>query len=154
VNRLARLQIGLAAGAMALTALVGLFFIVQVLATNEACYGVRAFKNPCEPVSAGSVGRLLLVIAIVLALFAVAWLAARGQHRATEPSARTAALMLMVTCTLLVLGVTFSSLAGAGLYFVPSALLLLAATITGVVAQIRGGATGEVATTADETPRA
>jgi hypothetical protein len=139
-TRLQRLQIGLAAAALLLTALVGLFFIAQVLVENEACYGVRAINNPCEPASPASVGRLLLVIAIVLALFAGGWLAARGQQRAAEPSARTASLMAMVTCTLILLGVTLSSLEGAGLYFLPSALLLLAATIIGVVLQLRGAA--------------
>jgi hypothetical protein len=151
-RRLQRLQIGLAAAALLLTALVGLFFITQVLVENEACYGVSAFNNPCEPVSAQSVGRLLFVIAIVLALFAGGWLAARGQQRAAEPSARTAALMFLVTCTVIVLGITLSSLEGAGLYFLPSALLLLAAAITGVVLQVRG-ATSESAPTPGETTR-
>jgi prepilin signal peptidase PulO-like enzyme (type II secretory pathway) len=150
-RRLQRLQIGLAAAALLLTALVGLFFITQVLVANEACYGVRAFKNPCEPASPQSVGRLLLVIAIVLALFAAGWLAARGQQRAAEPSARTAALMFLVTYTVIVLGITLSSLEGAGLYFLPSALLLLAAAITGVVLQLRG-ATSESAPAPGETP--
>lgn len=140
-TRLQRLQIGLAAAALLLTALVGLFFIAQMLVENEACYGVRAIKNPCEPASPQSVGRLLLVIAIVLALFAGGWLAARGQQRAQEPSARTAALMAMVTCTLILLGVTLSSLEGAGLYFLPSTLLLLAAAIIGIIILVRGGAT-------------
>jgi prepilin signal peptidase PulO-like enzyme (type II secretory pathway) len=152
MNRLARLQIGLAAAALLLTALVGLFFIVQVLVENEACYGVSAFKNPCEPASPSSIGRLLLVIAVVLALFAVGWLAARGQQRAQEPSARTAALMLLVTCTVILLGVTLSSLGGAGLYFLPGALLLLAAAITGVVLQLRD-ASSDAASSAEETPR-
>jgi hypothetical protein len=152
-TRLQRLQIGLAAAALLLTALVGLYFIAQVLVENEACYGVSAFNNPCEPASPASIGRLLLVIAVVLALFAGGWLAVRGQQRAPEPSARTAALMLLVTCTLLVLGITLSSLGGAGLYFLPGALLLLGAAITGVVAQIRGGASGEIPPTAGETPR-
>jgi hypothetical protein len=149
-TRLQRLQIGLAAAALLLTALVGLYFIVQVLVENEACYGVSAFNNPCEPASPSSIGRLLLVIAIVLALFAGGWLGARGQQRAPEPSARTAALMLLVTCTLLVLGITLSSLGGAGLYFLPGALLLLGAAITGVVIQLRSGA-AEVPPPAGET---
>jgi hypothetical protein len=140
-TRLQRLQIGLAAAALLLTALVGLFFIAQVLVENEACYGVSAFNNPCEPASPASIGRLLLVIAIVLALFAAGWLAARGQQRAQqraqEPSARTASLMFLVTCTVIVLSITLSSLGGAGLYFLPSALLLLGATIVGVVLQFR-----------------
>jgi hypothetical protein len=149
-TRLQRLQMGLAAAALLLTALVGLFFIAQVLVENEACYGVSAFNNPCEPASPSSIGRLLLVIAIVLALFAAGWLAARGQQRAAEPSARTASLMFLVTCTVLVLSITLSSLGGAGLYFLPSALLLLTAAITGVVIQLRGMA----ATNATEqTPR-
>ena len=66
-TRLQRLQIGLAAAALLLTALVGLFFVAQVLMENEACYGVSAFNNPCEPASPSSIGRLLLVITIVLA---------------------------------------------------------------------------------------
>jgi len=98
---------------------------------------VSAFNNPCEPASPASIGRLLLVVAIVLALFAAGWLAARGQQRAAEPSARTAALMALVTCTVIVLSITLSSLEGAGLYFLPSALLLLGAAITGAVALLR-----------------
>src|SRR5215468_6894090 len=149
-TRLQRFQIGLAAAALLLTALVGLFFIVQVLVENEACYGVSAINNPCEPATPASIGRLLLVIGIVLALFAAGWLAARGQQRAAEPSARTASLMFLVTCTLILLGVTLSSLEGAGLYFLPSALLLLAATIVGVLLQLRGAATTNAT---EQTPR-
>jgi hypothetical protein len=149
-TRLQRLQIGLAAAALLLTALVGLFFIAQVLVENEACYGVSAINNPCEPATPASIGRLLLVIAIVLALFAGGWLAARGQQRAAEPSARTASLMFLVTCAVIVLAITLSSLGGAGLYFLPSALLLLGATIVGVVIQLRGVAPTNVT---ERTPR-
>ena len=151
-TRLQRLQIGLAAAALLLTALVGLVFIAQVLVENEACYGVSAVNNPCEPASPASSGRLLLVIAIVLALFAGGWLTARGQQRAAEPSARTASLMFLVTCTVIVLAITLSSLGGAGLYFLPSALLLLAAAFIGVIIQVRGN-TAEPASSAGETPR-
>ena len=45
--------------------------------------------------------------------------------------------MFLVTCTVIVLAITLSSLGGAGLYFLPSALLLLAAAITGAVALLR-----------------
>ena len=92
------------------------------------------------------------MIAIVLALFAAGWLAARGQQRAAETSARTASLMFLVTCTVILLGITLSSLGGAGLYFLPGALLLLGSAITGVILQLRGN-TAETAPNASETPR-
>ena len=70
---------------------------------DEACYGVSAFNNPCEPASPSSIGRLLLVIAIVLALFAAGWLAARGQQRAAGAVGAYGGADVLVTCTVIVL---------------------------------------------------
>jgi hypothetical protein len=58
--------------------------------------------------------------------------------------------MFLVTCTVIVLAITLSSLGGAGLYFLPSALLLLGAAITGVVLQLRGVAPSNAT---EQTPR-
>lgn len=137
VPRLARIQVWLALAAGGLAALVGLFFIAQAFAVRELCYGVRAFKNPCEALTPASFFRLLFILVVVLALYAIAAFAAWGQHRAQDPTTRTTALMAMVTCTLLLSGVTLAAISAAGRYLVPSLILLLAAVAVGVVSRIQ-----------------
>jgi hypothetical protein len=138
VSRVGRIEIGLALAALAVALVTSLALTVSIFAERQACYGVRLFKNPCVPVTPGVALRLTFVLLVVLALYAGALLAAWGQHRAQEPSARTTALMAMLTCAILLLAMTLSALDGPGFYLLPSLALLVVAVVVGIIAQVHG----------------
>jgi hypothetical protein len=143
LSRIARLEIGLALAALAVALVTSVALTVSVLVQRQACYGTRLFKNPCFPVTPDVTLRLALVLLVVLALYAGALLAAWGQHRAQESSARTTAFMGMVTCVILLLAMTLSAVSGPGFYLLPSLVLLLAAVAVGIFAQIHGPVGGQ-----------
>lgn len=136
MSRLGQIQIGLALAAVAAALLSSIYLAVSVVVQRQACYGVKTGKNPCARFDAGVVVNLVVVLGIVLALYAGAALLALAQQRAADPSARTNALMFLVLLTLLIMGMTLSALAGPGFYLLPALVLLVAAVLVGVAAQV------------------
>ncbi len=138
MSPLGRIQIGLALGAFLAAFLSSIYLAASVLVQRQACYGVSAGKNPCAALDAQVVLRLVLVLAIVLALYAGAALLSLGQQRANDPFARTNALMFLALLTLLIMGMTLSALAGPGFYLLPALALLVASLLVGIAAQVLG----------------
>jgi uncharacterized membrane protein len=133
VGGLALWQVRLAQAALALSGIVGVYFLAQVLFTREACYGVAAINNPCESLTAGSFLRLIFVVGTMALLFAGAWGSARAQQTTPIADNRFTFLMSMIFCTVILVGVTLSALGGPGFYYLPATLVLVVATILGGV---------------------
>jgi len=138
LSPLGRIQIGLALGALLAALLSSIYLAASVLVQREACYGVRPVKNPCVALSPQVMVNLVVVLLIVLALYAGAALLALGQQRASDPVARTTALMFLILLTVLIMGMSLSALAGPGFYLLPALVLLVASLLVGIAAQVLG----------------
>ena len=142
MSRIARAQIILAAVATGLALLVSLYFAIQLFTSDQVCYGLRSGALACQasqPSNALLIAvRAGVVVVLVLALYAGCALGSWWQHTVAEPSARSAAFGLMLTCVVLLLTATLPALAGPGFFFAPSTLLVTVAAVLGIYAQIRG----------------
>lgn len=139
MSRLGQIQVGLAVAAVVAALASSIYLASSTLMERQACYGVKPSKNnPCTTIDAGVVMRLIVVLGIVLALYIGAALLVYALQRATDSFARTTALMFLLMLTALILLMTLSALSGPGFYLLPSLVLLVAAVLVGIAAQLLG----------------
>jgi hypothetical protein len=141
VNRYARIELYTANASVILALLAGLYLIITTFAENETCYGISGAKIECHALTSGNAAptaaRLVIVLSMVLVLYALAALAALWQGRTSRPDARITAYMALVTCSVTVLAMTGAAFYGVGFFFMPSTLLIVVATISGLVALLQ-----------------
>jgi hypothetical protein len=138
VDRYSRIELGTALAAAALAVVAGLYLVITTVVEHETCYGIGNAHIVCHPLegqdAAQAAARIAVTLSIVLVLYATGAWAARWQTRTRHKDARLTAYMVLVTCALTVLGLTLPALGGVGFFFLPSTLLLLAATAAGLFA--------------------
>jgi hypothetical protein len=143
VNRYLRLELYAALAAFGLALIAGLYLAVATFAQHEACYGMVAGKLTCQTLVPGTLeyaqaaGRAAFVLSTVLALYGIGALGAWWQSRTKDPSARTTAYMVVVSCALLNLAITLPAIGGVGFYFIPSTVLALVTAVLGLVALLQ-----------------
>jgi hypothetical protein len=141
VNRYARIELYTASASVVLAVLAGLYLVITTFAENETCYGISGAKIECHALTganaAATAARLVTVLSMVLVLYALAALAARWQGRTRQSDARVTAYMALVTCSVTVLAMTGAAFYGVGFFFMPSTLLIVVASISGLVALVQ-----------------
>lgn len=142
VNRYARIELITAIVSLALAIGAGIYLAYMTFSQNEACYGISNRKIVCQHLTPGSLdaaeagGRLFVVLSIVLALYAGGVLGAWWQGRTQDPSARTTAYLVLVTCAVTVIGMTLPAISGTGFFFLPGMAVLVIAAIVGLFARL------------------
>lgn len=140
MSRLGQIQVGLALAAVVAALASSIYLAASTLTERQACYGVKTAKNnPCTTLDSGVVVRLIVVLGIVLALYIGAALLTYALQRVKDSFARTTVLMFLITLTALILLMTLSALSGPGFYLLPSLVLLVAALLVAIAAQMLDG---------------
>ncbi len=138
MNRLSRIELGMALAALGLALAAGIYLIVTTFAENEACYGISARKIVCHPLTpdtaAQTATRIAVALSTVLALYVAATLAAWWQSRTRDASARVTAYMVLVVSAITVLALTLPAIEGVGFFFIPGTAVLIVATAIGLAA--------------------
>jgi hypothetical protein len=141
VNRYARIELYSASTSVILAVLAGIYLVITTFAQNETCYGINGAKIECHAISganaAQTAGRLVTILSMVLVLYTFAALAARWQGHTRFSDARVTAYMALVTCSVTVLAMTWAAFYGVGFFFLPSTLLIVIATISGLIALLQ-----------------
>ena len=146
MKRIAQIEFIATIVALVLAVGTGLYLAVTTFNDHETCYGISSAKIVCHAFSphtadgAQATARMAVVLAIVWAIFVVGVLASLWQMRAADQSTRTTAFMILVVCVTTALGLTLPALDGVGLFFIPSVIVLVAATFTGLAALFMGRA--------------
>lgn len=118
---------------LALAVLAAAYLLFMLFSEHQTCYGMQADKLLCQPVDAVAAARSALVLMFPGVLFAGAAAGALWQTRATAPDARNTAFGLLVTSTLMLIGIVIPALAGAGFFLAPATLLMTVVAILGTV---------------------
>ena len=141
MNRYARIELYSASASVILAVLAGIYLVITTFAQNETCYGINGAKIECHAISganaAQTAGRLVTILSMVLVLYTFAALAARWQGHTRYSDARVTAYMALVTCSVTVLAMTWAAFYGVGFFFLPSTLLIVIATISGLIALLQ-----------------
>ena len=143
LGALARTEIILALVSLALFLVAGGYLLISLFDAHEICYGVSNRAPLCKPLAPNSLefaqqsARVVFVLSTVLVLFLAAALAAWWQHHTKEPSNRSVAVGVLVTCAFLIVAITVPAISGAGFYLAPAAILMAVAAALGLVAFIR-----------------
>jgi hypothetical protein len=119
--------------AVALAAVTAAYLLFMLLSQHETCYGMQANKLLCQPVDAVAAARGAVVLAFPGLLFVGAAVGALWQTRARASENRNAAFGLLVTCTLLLIGIIVPALSGAGFFLAPATLLITIVAILGTI---------------------
>jgi len=147
VNRYARIESYTSIASVVLAVIAGLYLVITTFAENETCYGISGAKIQCHALTssnaAQTAARLVTVLSMVLVLYVFAALAVFWQRRTRQSDARVTAYMALVTCSVTVLAMTWAAFSGVGFFFLPSTLLILAATISGLFALRQAPKTAE-----------
>lgn len=114
-------------------AVTSAYLLFMLLSEHETCYGMQASKLLCQPVDAVAAARGALVLLFPGVLFIGGVIGALGQTRARLSDNRNAAFGLLVTCTVLLIGIVTPALAGAGYFLLPATLLMIAVAVLGTV---------------------
>lgn len=133
MRRLASAQRILTFVSVGLAVVAAAYLLFMLFSEHETCYGMQASKLLCQPVDAVAAARSAVVLTFPAVLFLGAAAGALWQLRAVAPDARNAAFGLLVTCTLLLVGIIVPALAGAGFFLAPATLLMLVVAILGTV---------------------
>ncbi len=123
-------------------ALTSAYLLFMLLSEHETCYGMQADKLLCQPVDAIAAARGALVLLFPGVLFIGGAIGALWQTRASLSDNRNAAYGLLVTCTLLLIGIVTPALAGAGLFLLPATLLMVVVAALGTVKFVHDWRTG------------
>ncbi|MGO8951258.1 MAG: hypothetical protein ACLQUY_27105 [Ktedonobacterales bacterium] len=141
MNRYGRIELYTAIASAVLAVVAGAYLVITTFAENETCYGISGVKIECHTINtsnaAATVGRLVTVLSMVLVLYAFGALAALWQGHTRQSDARVTAYMALVTCSLTVLAMTWAALYGVGFFFLPSTMLIVIATISGLIALLQ-----------------
>ena len=143
LGALARTEIILALVSFALCIVASAYLLISLFDAHEICYGVSNRAPLCKPLAPSSVefaqqsARIVFVLSTVIVLFLASALAAWWQHHTKEPSNRSVACGLLVTCAFLIVAITVPAISGAGFYLAPATILMVAAAALGLGAFIR-----------------
>ena len=143
LGAIARIEIILAFVAFALSLVASGYLLISLFDAHEICYGVSNRAPLCKPIAPSSLefaqqsARIVFVLSTVIVLFLAAALSAWWQHRTKEPSNRSVAVGVLVTCAFLIVAITVPSISAAGFYLSPAAIVMAAAAVLGLVAFIR-----------------
>lgn len=143
LDPLARAETILALVAFALSVLASGYLLISLFGAHEICYGVSNQAMLCKPIAptsaefAQQAARVLFVLSTVIVLFLASALAAWWQHHTPEPSNRSVASGLLVTCAFLIVAMTVPAISGAGFYLAPATILVAIAAVLSLVALIR-----------------
>jgi hypothetical protein len=141
LKRINQVEVGAALAALLIALIAGTYLVVTTFAEHETCYGISASKILCHPITGDTLAqtsaRIAIVLSIVIVLYAAGAAAAWWQSRTQQSDARSTAYMALVTCALTVLAITLPALAGVGIFFLPSSLLLLIAALVGLPALLQ-----------------
>ena len=119
--------------AVGVAALTSAYLLFMLLSEHETCYGMQADKLLCQPVDAIAAARGALVLLFPGVLFIGGAIGALWQTRASLSENRNAAFGLLVTCTVLLIGIVAPALAGAGYFLLPATLLMIVVAALGTV---------------------
>ena len=140
---IARTEIILALAACVLSLVASGYLLISLFGAHEICYGVSNQALLCKPVAPSSLefaqqsARVVFVLSTVIVLFLAAALGAWWQHHTKEPSNRSVACGLLVTCAFLIIAITVPAISGAGFYLAPATILMAVAAVLGLVVLIR-----------------
>lgn len=143
LGAIARIEIILAFVAFALSLVASGYLLISLFDAHEICYGVSNRAPLCKPLAPSSVefaqqsARIVFVLSTVIVLFLAAALSAWWQHHTKEPSNRSVAVGVLVTCAFLIVAITVPAISAAGFYLSPAAIIMAAAAVLGLVAFIR-----------------
>ncbi len=137
-SRVARYEVILAVLGLVVATAAMVYLAINALVNHESCYGVTSAHIECLPLDQAAGARVVVVLGYLAPLYLGAALAMRWQTRADEPTARNTAFGAMVTCMVLLLSLVVSAIGGSGFFLLPSALLMTAAAILGVIVWARG----------------
>jgi magnesium-transporting ATPase (P-type) len=143
LDPIARIETILALISFALSLVASVYLLVSLFGAHEICYGVSNQAMLCKPLAPTSLefaqqsARTAFVLSTVIVLFLAATLAAWWQHHTKEPSNRSVACGVLVTCTFLIVAMTVPAMSGAGFYLAPATLLMTIAAVLGLVVLIR-----------------
>ncbi len=143
LGAIARIEIILAFIAFALSLVASIYLLISLFDAHEICYGVSNRAPLCKPLAPSSVefaqqsARIVFVLSTVIVLFLAAALSAWWQHHTKEPSNRSVAVGVLVTCAFLIVAITVPAISAAGFYLSPAAIIMAAAAVLGLVAFIR-----------------
>lgn len=154
LKRISQVEVCLALAAFVVALVAGVYLAITTFVEQETCYGIRASKIVCHPLSgqtlAQTSARVMIVLSIVVVLYAAGVAAAWWQARTLQSDARTTAYMALVTCAVTVLAIALPALEGVGIFFLPGCVLLLAAAAVGLPALL--GANRSVASNSTSAP--
>lgn len=119
--------------AVALAALAAAYLLFTLLSEHEVCYGMQADKLLCQPVDGIAAARGALVLLFPGVLFVGAAVGALWHTRATAPDARSTAYGLLVTSTVVLIGIVVPALSGAGFFLAPATALMAVVAILSTV---------------------
>ena len=140
---IARVQTILALVSFVLCVLASAYLLISLFGAHEICYGVSNQTMLCKPIAPSSIefaqqaARIAFVLSTVVVLFLAATLSAWWQHHTAEPSNRSVACGVLVTCAFLIIAITVPAISGAGFYLAPATLLISVAAILGLFIFIR-----------------
>lgn len=143
LGAIARIEIILAFVSLVLSLVASGYLLISLFDAHEICYGVSNRAPLCKPLAPSSVefaqqsARVVFVLSTVVVLFLAAALSAWWQHHTKEPSNRSVAVGVLVTCAFLIVAITVPSISAAGFYLSPAAIVMAAAAALGLVAFIR-----------------
>lgn len=143
LDPIARIETILALAAFVLSLVASGYLLVSLFGAHEICYGVSNQAMLCKPIAPTSLefaqqsARVVFVLSTVIVLFLAAALAAWWQHHTKEPSNRSVACGVLVTCTFLIAAMTIPAMSGAGFYLAPATLLMTVAAVLSLAALIR-----------------
>ena len=145
LDPIARIQTILALVSFVLCLVASGYLLISLFGAHEICYGVSNQAMLCKPVAPSSVefaqqsARVVFVLSTVIVLYLGATLAAWWQHHTKEPSNRSVACGVQVTCAFLIVAMTVPAISGAGFYLAPATILIAIAALLSLVTLIRGG---------------
>jgi hypothetical protein len=140
---IARIQTILALAAFVLSLLASAYLLISLFGAHEICYGVSNQTMLCKPIAPSSLefaqqsARIVFVLGTIIVLFLAAALSAWWQHHTMEPSNRSVACGVLVTCAFLIVAITVPAISGAGFYLVPATILIAAAAVLGLFLLVR-----------------
>jgi hypothetical protein len=145
LDPIARVQTILALISFVLCLVASAYLLISLFGAHEICYGVSNQAMLCKPVAPSSVefaqqsARVVFVLSTVIVLYLAATLAAWWQHHTKEPSNRSVASGVQVTCAFLIVAMTVPAISGAGFYLAPATILITLAAMLSLITLIRGG---------------
>lgn len=140
---IARTQTILALVSFVLCLLASAYLLISLFGAHEICYGVSNQAVLCKPIAPSSLefaqqsARVAFVLSTVIVLFLAATLSAWWQHHTAEPSNRSVACGVLVTCAFLIVAITVPAIGGAGFYLAPATILISIAAVLGLYIFIR-----------------